>query len=149
MFGWLKENKDAITSLKDVVTMVVSVIGLVMIAVAVCNWKWAINNDRSKTLFQISSEFREVTKLVNSKDYKPEQRAFFVVEYIYTIWTLHRFGTIDDLYWRAFSHDMCIAAKESSNDSVPKGSEPIKWDSPLQHYPTDFVEEVREIQKAC
>lgn len=137
---WLAENKDAITTVKDLVTIVALVVGLISIVVAVFQLRITAANIKSNTVYQISHEGREIAKSIAPN--MPADRIGPVLNFIYTVWNHHRFGTYDDALWEPFREEVCQFLKSQSNFTD-------YWARNQRLFSKEFVTFIEERRQQC
>jgi hypothetical protein len=136
----LTENKDVITAVKDLETIVALVIGLTSIVVAAFQLKITAANIKSNTVYQISHEGRDIAKSLAPN--MSADRIGPVLSFIYTVWNQHRFGTYDDDLWEPFREEVCQFLKSQSNFGD-------YWLSNQKLFSKDFVTFIEERRKQC
>src|ERR1700752_1448673 len=138
--AWLESHKDVIAALKDLFTIAAVVIALVSIFVASKQLEITAANIKSNTVYQISHEGREIAKTI-TPNMTPD-RIGPVVNFMYSVWNQHRFGTYDDELWQPFREEVCgFLRSQSSFDDY--------WQENRKLFSLGFVAFVDERRKAC
>lgn len=110
---WLEGRKDLVGAIKDLVTIVALILGLISIAVAIYQLRITAASIKSNTVYQITHEGRDLAKTLTP--HMPAERIGPVVNFIYAVWSQHRLGTYDDELWAPFLEEVCQFLKSQSN----------------------------------
>jgi hypothetical protein len=113
ILAWLKENKDVIASVTNIVTSVALILGFISIWAGLVQLGVTSANIKSNTVYQISHEGREIAKGIVPN--MPIEKVGPVVSYMYSVWKQHQLGTYDDELWAPFSEEVCEFLKTQKN----------------------------------